>query len=202
MNTTKMRLTDRKRRDILAAAVSEFQEHGYDKTSMDHIAKVASVSKRTVYNHFESKDALFAAMVEELLEHLQELQMPYQPEVPIGEQLADLGQKYAELMTGVHFIKLSRIVLSRFLQNPPQAQLTLGEHGNTEKSIATWMSQAKSDGTLAINDPMQAATELTALINAFAYWPQLIKGSEPLDHDQQRKVISNAVAIFLDHYRA
>ena len=52
------RLTDRKRAAILEAAVAEFRESGYEATSMDRIAASAGVSKRTVYNHFPTRDAL------------------------------------------------------------------------------------------------------------------------------------------------
>ncbi|WP_390888393.1 TetR/AcrR family transcriptional regulator, partial [Leclercia adecarboxylata] len=50
------RLTDRKRAAILEAAVAEFRAFGFAGTSMDRIAATAEVSKRTVYNHFASKD--------------------------------------------------------------------------------------------------------------------------------------------------
>ena len=58
-NGPKTRLTDRKRAEILKAAVKLFRSRGFDTTSMDAVAKEAKVSKRTVYNHFPSKEALF-----------------------------------------------------------------------------------------------------------------------------------------------
>ena len=42
-----LKLAERKRIDILAAAVSEFQQSGFAGTSMDRIADTAGVSKRT-----------------------------------------------------------------------------------------------------------------------------------------------------------
>ena len=62
------RLTDRKRAAILDAAVAEFRQSGYEVTSMDKIAASAGVSKRTVYNHFPSKEALFAQILEQMWE--------------------------------------------------------------------------------------------------------------------------------------
>lgn len=66
MNTTSspQRLTDRKRAAIVDAAIEAFLASGYDATSMDRIAAHAGVSKRTVYNHFPSKDALFVAILQ------------------------------------------------------------------------------------------------------------------------------------------
>ncbi len=62
------RLTDRKRVAIVDAAIAEFREHGFDATSMDRIAATAAVSKRTVYNHFPSKDELFAEILQRMWE--------------------------------------------------------------------------------------------------------------------------------------
>src|SRR5690606_882915 len=61
--TAPQRLTDRKREAIIQAAIAEFRAHGFDITSMDKIAATAGVSKRTVYNHFPSKEELFAEIL-------------------------------------------------------------------------------------------------------------------------------------------
>ena len=58
--TAPQRLTDRKRLAILQAAAVQFRAHGFEASSMDKIAAIAGVSKRTVYNYFPSKDELFA----------------------------------------------------------------------------------------------------------------------------------------------
>jgi len=52
-----------KRAVILEAAKKVFLEVGFGAASMDAIANEAKVSKQTVYNHFGSKEELFAAMV-------------------------------------------------------------------------------------------------------------------------------------------
>ncbi|MBV6776209.1 MULTISPECIES: TetR/AcrR family transcriptional regulator [Xanthomonas] len=55
-----------KRGAILAAARVLFQQHGFDRTSMDTIAERAMVSKATVYAHFASKEVLFRTTLEAL----------------------------------------------------------------------------------------------------------------------------------------
>jgi AcrR family transcriptional regulator len=49
---------------IVEAAYGAFYREGYGRVSMDGIAAAASVTKRTVYQHFESKDALLCAVLE------------------------------------------------------------------------------------------------------------------------------------------
>ena len=52
------------RKTILDAAYVLFRRKGYTRVSMDEIAATARVTKRTLYYHFKSKDALLAAMLE------------------------------------------------------------------------------------------------------------------------------------------
>src|SRR3954454_24926319 len=48
---------------VLEAATTLFLRNGYGATSMDDIAETAGVSKRTVYNNFTDKEALFREVV-------------------------------------------------------------------------------------------------------------------------------------------
>jgi len=53
------------RKKIFETARQLILEHGFEHVSVDLIAEAAGVSKGTFYVHFESKDALAAALVEE-----------------------------------------------------------------------------------------------------------------------------------------
>jgi AcrR family transcriptional regulator len=52
-----------KREAITDAALRVFLSEGYARASVDAIAAGAGVSKRTIYNHFEDKRALFLTIV-------------------------------------------------------------------------------------------------------------------------------------------
>src|ERR687886_631072 len=54
-----------KRRQILDGARRVFLAHGFDGASMGEIAKAAGVSKGTLYVYFDSKEALFEALIVE-----------------------------------------------------------------------------------------------------------------------------------------
>lgn len=56
--------SERTRRQILDAAYESFYQKGFGRSSVDEIALMAKVTKRTLYNHFESKDSLLAAVLE------------------------------------------------------------------------------------------------------------------------------------------
>jgi TetR/AcrR family acrAB operon transcriptional repressor len=48
---------------ILTAAAKLIAHYGYDKTTVDDIARAAGISKGAVYLHWKSKDALFEALL-------------------------------------------------------------------------------------------------------------------------------------------
>lgn len=52
------------RERILSSAYSLFYREGFARSSMDAIAEAAKVTKRTLYNHFDSKDSLVTAVLE------------------------------------------------------------------------------------------------------------------------------------------
>lgn len=51
--------------EILAAALQQFVEHGYASTKLADVARRAGVTKGTMYRYFDSKEALFKAVVRE-----------------------------------------------------------------------------------------------------------------------------------------
>ena len=48
---------------ILDTAYQLFYERGFTRISMDAVAERAGITKRTLYNHFDSKDVLFGEMM-------------------------------------------------------------------------------------------------------------------------------------------
>jgi len=49
--------------EIIEAAMSEFTEHGFERAKLERIAKLAGISKGTIYLYFDSKEALFEEAV-------------------------------------------------------------------------------------------------------------------------------------------
>ena len=55
---------------IIKAAKRLFGERGFAVTTMDNVAMTAHVAKGAVYHHFETKEALFQAVFDEVSQHL------------------------------------------------------------------------------------------------------------------------------------
>ncbi|TQS40601.1 TetR/AcrR family transcriptional regulator [Cryptosporangium phraense] len=66
-----MRLSAASRREqLLSVAIDEFGRRGFHLTQMEHVAAAAGVSKALLYQHFESKEELFAAVTGAIVEGL------------------------------------------------------------------------------------------------------------------------------------
>jgi AcrR family transcriptional regulator len=61
------RRKDARPQEILEAALSVFADKGFAAARMDEIAERARVSKGTIYLYFESKEAVFRALIQETL---------------------------------------------------------------------------------------------------------------------------------------
>lgn len=54
--------------EFLSVATKLFNKYGYHKTSMDEIAKSSHRAKRSLYNHFSSKEELFESVMKQELQ--------------------------------------------------------------------------------------------------------------------------------------
>lgn len=54
-----------KARKIIAAALAQFEQHGFQATSLEQIAAHAGMGKSTLYDYFKNKEELFIAAIQE-----------------------------------------------------------------------------------------------------------------------------------------
>ena len=195
--------SDRKRAAILEAAIAEFQTHGFQGTSMDGIARRADVSKRTVYNHFESKEALFETITAELWARAHgAVAIPYERDRPIEEQVRALAVAEVELVADPDFVKLARATLGEYFRSPDLARRAFERLSKEEDGISAWIRAAAADGRLTVSDVAVAGTQLKALLKAFVFWPQVMADLPVPSAEERAAIVDSAVAMFLDHYGA
>jgi len=82
---------DERRQALLTAALDEFFEKGFAATRMSDIAKRAHLSKGAVYLYFDSKEAMFRALVENLAS----------PNLELIERIATNAGSLREALAGV-----------------------------------------------------------------------------------------------------
>jgi TetR/AcrR family transcriptional regulator of autoinduction and epiphytic fitness len=192
------RLTDRKRHAILAAAADQFRAHGFEASSMDRIAAEAGVSKRTVYNHFPSKDELFAETLVQLFHSsAATLDLPYRSDAPLRTQLTAMMSIKAASMADEQFLALARVAIAEAVHAPERVRPIVARMGEREQGVTTWIRAAQADGKLKPGDPEFAAALLQGQIKSLAFWPQVTMGAPPLGPEQQRQLVEATVSMFL-----
>ncbi|QHC97220.1 TetR family transcriptional regulator [Pseudomonas sp. R84] len=200
--TAPLRLTDRKREAIIQAAIAEFRAHGFEITSMDKIAATAGVSKRTVYNHFPSKEELFAEILNQLWARISaEQSVTYNRDQPLREQLRQMLQAKVQLMADENFLTLARVAIAATIHSPERAQNMIERMGEREEALTVWIRAAQADGRLKAVDPEFAAHQVQGLLKTFGFWPQMSMGRAALDVEMQNTVAESALEMFLACYQ-
>ncbi|GAA1686575.1 TetR/AcrR family transcriptional regulator [Fodinicola feengrottensis] len=110
------------RQRIQQVALELFAEYGYDKTSLREIAERLGVTKAALYYHFKSKEAIIAAVFEEILEEMDGFiaWTKTQPRTSTARQ--QIAQRYVESSKG------ASSVMRLFQENgPAMRELKVGE---------------------------------------------------------------------------
>lgn len=195
-------LSERKREDILNAAKRAFLAHGVQGTSMDKLAELADVSKRTVYNHFSSKEELVLQMLSELWTRTMiEVDVPYAADKPLEDQLLKLLSAEIELVSGTEFLGLSRAAAGYYMFQPEKLQEAVAEFPNDATTLHRWIAAAMKDGRLRPADVDVAFDQLHSLVKGACYWPQLLGLKPEMTTDEKTRLAEQSVAMFLDHYQ-
>lgn len=152
------------RQRVLEAACEAFREEGY-QVSIDRIATRAQVARQTLYNHFPSKEALFA----EVMSHaIQSILVTLEGEGDVRATLLAFGDAYRGKLLSPEGIAIFRTMAAEAPRFPALAQQFF-EQGpvTTRKRLAEYLARAMVQGALRQDDPDFAAEMLTAMLVDF-----------------------------------
>src|SRR2546423_1717133 len=106
----------RKHRAIVEAATTAFLSKGYLGTSMDEIAALAAVSKRTVYQHFSDKDRLFSEIVLSTTDQIDGLVRMVADTLgdttDVGRDLSEVARSFLSALIQPQLVQLRRLVIA------------------------------------------------------------------------------------------
>lgn len=191
----------KKRTEILDAAAQVFAEEGFDAASMDRIADRAGASKRTVYNHFESKEALLTEVARRLFAQVQLMKaVAWDPDRDLAEQLAVFAEVKAFVAADPVWSQLMRVLLGVFIGHPDLAEKIMAQVAQEEEHLVHWLRAAHDAGALNVPDPARAAQLFWALASGLLFWPQVLGG--PLSPKSKDESVDDVVQTFLARYRA
>jgi len=201
MTEIKLTRSQIKHQAILDAAKAAFQEFGVQATSMDKLAELAQVSKRTIYNHFENKEELVMQLVTDLWNKaLVQSNLEFDLGVSLEIQLSQLVRTEVELMCDAEYIALSRVAFGHFFYHPEDLQKKVAEFSLQETMLKRWLKAANEAGSLGIEDVNFAVTQLHNLLKGSCFWPQVMGMRSRLSEQEQAHIIEQTVAMFLSRY--
>ena len=93
---------------ILNAAQKEFMQFGYTKVTVDEVAKSAGVSKKTIYQYFNSKEDIFWEVMKcRKTEKMDMFQDIYDLDIDFLEKMRLIGYRNAKDLTNapITFLK-------------------------------------------------------------------------------------------------
>lgn len=195
-----MTRSEQKKQDVLAAAIQEFRMFGFAGASMDRIAELAGASKRTVYNHFASKELLFELATTELWRSSKSAaNIAFDPSTSAEQQLLTICRQCLAVYEQEDFIELARVVMAEYIRSSEKAQAAMQRIASQEGGLELWLAQAQQHGVLSIPDIQIAATQFWGMFKAFAFWPRVFNLGTETKLDEA--VLQSSIAMFVSFYR-
>ncbi|WP_197379538.1 TetR/AcrR family transcriptional regulator [Mycolicibacterium mengxianglii] len=193
------------RETILITASQVFIAQGYEQASMDEIALKSGVARRTLYNHFASKKALFDATMVRLWEH-----MPLAAIVdvsvesrPPAEVLYETGRAIADFWAPPEAVAFLRLVIWESARFPELTDsfMNIGREP-ARGAVKRYVRLLSKTPDFDINDPDLAASQFIDVILGEILLDRLVASRHPaLSKRRCDYVVREAVALFLSRYR-
>jgi TetR/AcrR family transcriptional regulator, regulator of autoinduction and epiphytic fitness len=195
----KLTRSEQKKQDVLRAAIQEFRMFGFAGASMDRIAELAGASKRTVYNHFVSKEQLFELATTELWRTSKSAaSVAFDPSKSAEQQLLTICRQCLAVYEQEDFIELARVVMAEYIRSSEKAQAAMQRMASQEGGLELWLAQAQQHGVLTIPDIQLAATQFWGMFKAFVFWPRVFNLSSKAKVDEA--VILSSIRMFISFY--
>ena len=192
---------DEKIAHIIQAATQEFLQKGIDAASMHNIAETAGVSKRTLYKYFPGKDELYSALIDELLDRIQDMyQLDYSADIPIRAQIEEIVDSKIHLTTSRSFLDMSKIIIGEILKSRRPSEAQLARMYNSETQFVQWINQAKEDQKITSELESEIiAEQFHSILKGQIFYPVLLKFVE-LESIDLEKVKKRTVDFFIHSF--
>lgn len=189
---------------VLDAAIASFLQRGYEGTSVEMVARDAGVARRTIYNQFESKEALFEAAVRRVWRDFPVLDITRDPaaQADPAHGLTQLGNAVADFWAPPVAVALLRMVIAEGEKFPDLAKRFMAAGKEPAmKALVTYLEGCARQGALTFSDPVRAAKQFLGLVNEPLLWLRVV-GADTItpSASERKRVVKEAVAIFMSAY--
>jgi AcrR family transcriptional regulator len=190
--------SSQKREEVLAIAAEYFLANGFAGTSINVMAKAASISKESIYRYFRSKEELFEAVIDRQLNMYQKRMSKVEAEyhaVPLAEALERVAETVLEAVNHQRSMQVRQIVFSETPRSPE-----LGAH---YYAIGPQMAYTQLERILnehadkLILEPAKLSRYFLAMVSHDITLRRQCGILKPLTRAQLKKLAQEVVADFL-----
>jgi AcrR family transcriptional regulator len=152
--------------EILDAALALMEENGYRDTTMLQVATRARASKNTLYQHFPTKQALFAALVARAASTMNaDITAALDSQAALEPTLRQFGIHLLTLLTGAQSLAINRAAIAEAHVAPELAQaLAANGRENTTPLVQRFFAAQMAAGRLRRVDAADAMETFIGLL--------------------------------------
>lgn len=190
---------ERERR-ILKAALKIFSETGYSGANMDAVAIEAGLSKPTLYQYFQSKEALFSAMMLGERDRMIDVFQHPSPEGMVRDLLS-FAWDYADTVLRPDMLSIARLIIGE-VQRFPEIGRAYQEVGPDRllAGIMAYLDGQRRAARLDFEDTELAAQDLWGLILSAPRTQALYMPDRQPTRAEIARYIHNGLRVFLRAY--
>lgn len=192
-----------KQNQILDAATRVFLQRGYAETSMERVAVEAGVARRTLYNQFKGKEALFDAMISRIWSNFPVLDITRDEASLTNPKagLTRLGQAVADFWVPPESVAFLRMVIAEGPRFPALTKtfLDIGK-GPAMSAVSDYLAALSKRKLISVKDSKLAARQFLGLIDEPLLWVRVVGLDETYSPRERKIIVENAVDMFLGFY--
>lgn len=186
---------------ILQAACDEFLHKGFDAASMQAVSDEAQVSKRTLYKYYPTKEELYQALIDMILDRVEDMHsLKYESDKSIEEQIKKTIDYKLNLTMTDSFITISKITISELLKGRVPSQDQLERLTKSESLFIDWIKRAQDEKKITSQmDPVDISEQFHSILKGQVFWPLLMGLKEKKDIDIE-KVKRTTLEFFMNSF--
>ncbi len=158
----------RRRQDILHAALRAFREHGYHTTTLDDIAEHVGVRKTALYHYFPDKEAILYECHRESLAEIKQLMKEARKLDTATERLAYIIREHVRVMTDT--LDGSPLAFEVPALSAERQAEVIAARDRYERTLRRIIDQGIKDGEFRPVDSKIAVFVILGAINWIARW--------------------------------
>ena len=189
----------RRREAVLAAAQAVFLERGFEATTLDDVIRRAGGSRATVYAQFGNKEALFAAIIEQLCTKLRALLQT--AALSAGDPATVLHRfatAYMAVLMAPEGLALYRVVIGEAARFPELGrQVFRAGPQSAANALSEYLRSEHAAGRLSVPDAELAARLFLEMVKGDLHTRALFGVEPPSSPSEIRRCVRESTRMFV-----